>query len=83
MIFLYHASFFLKLFFEKENIDTLDTKGEVLLTILSSLAQDESRNISENCKWGIIRQFQNGKVLVNTNRFLGYDKDENGELIVN
>ena len=70
-------------FFEKENIDTLDTKGEVLLTILSSLAQDESRNISENCKWGIIRQFQNGKVLVNTSRFLGYDKDENGELIVN
>ena len=70
-------------FFEKENIDTLDTKGEVLLTILSSLAQDESRNISENCKWGIVRQFQNGKVLVNTSRFMGYDKDENGELIIN
>ncbi|WP_242652578.1 recombinase family protein [Desulfofarcimen acetoxidans] len=70
-------------FFEKENIDTMDTKGEVLLTILSSLAQDESRNISENCKWGIIRQFQSGKVLVNTARFLGYDKDENGELVIN
>lgn len=70
-------------FFEKENIDTLDSKGEVLLTILSSLAQDESRNISENCRWGIIRQFENGRVLVNTTRFLGYDKNEDGELIIN
>ena len=39
--------------FEKENINTLDAKGEVLLTILSSLAQDESRSISENCTCGV------------------------------
>ncbi|SKA92247.1 Site-specific DNA recombinase [Clostridium sp. USBA 49] len=70
-------------YFEKENIDTLDSKGEVLLTILSSLAQDESRNISENSRWGIVRRFQQGKVRVNHKRFLGYDKDENGELIIN
>ena len=38
-------------YFEKENINTLDSTGELLFTILSSLAQDESRNISENCKW--------------------------------
>lgn len=71
------------IFFEKENINTLDSKGEVLLTILSSLAQDESRNISENIKWSYARQFQNGRVIVNHKRFLGYDKDENGELIIN
>jgi site-specific DNA recombinase len=70
-------------YFEKENIDTLDSKGEVLLTILSSLAQDESRNISENSRWGIVRRFQQGKVRVNHKRFLGYDKDENGDLIIN
>lgn len=70
-------------YFEKENIDTLDSKGEVLLTILSSLAQDESRNISENSRWGIVRRFQQGKIRVNHTRFLGYDKDENGELIIN
>ncbi|WP_160678043.1 recombinase family protein [Clostridium sp. C8-1-8] len=70
-------------YFEKENIDTMDSKGEVLLTILSSLAQDESRNISENSRWGIVRRFQQGKVRVNHKRFLGYDKDENGELIIN
>jgi DNA invertase Pin-like site-specific DNA recombinase len=69
--------------FEKENINTLDSKGEVLLTILSSLAQDESRNISENCTWGIRRKFEQGKVFVNHVKFLGYDKDEEGNLIIN
>ena len=50
--------------FEKENIDTLDAKGEVLLTILSSLAQDESRNISENSTWGIRKRFEIGLKLI-------------------
>lgn len=70
-------------FFEKENIDTLDSKGEVLLTILSSLAQDESRSISENSTWGIRRRFEQGKVTVNHKKFLGYDKDEQGNLVIN
>lgn len=69
-------------FFEKENIDTMDSKGEVLLTILSSLAQDESRSISENSRWGIARRFQQGKVRVNHKKFTGFDKDENGELVI-
>lgn len=69
--------------FEKENINSLDSKGEVLLTILSSLAQDESRSISENCTWGIRRRFEQGKVHVNHTKFLGYDKDDNGELVIN
>lgn len=69
--------------FEKENINTLDAKGEVLLTILSSLAQDESRSISENSTWGIRRRFETGKHKMSTKRFLGYDSDEKGKLIVN
>lgn len=69
--------------FEKENINTLDAKGEVLLTILSSLAQDESRSISENSTWGIRRRFEQGKHKMSTKRFLGYDMDEEGHLIVN
>ena len=69
--------------FEKENIDTMDSKGEVLLTILSSLAQDESRSISENCTWGIRRRFEQGKHKMSTKRFLGYDYDENENLVVN
>ncbi|HEM4204741.1 recombinase family protein [Streptococcus suis] len=69
--------------FEKENIDSLDSKGEVLLTILSSLAQDESRSISENATWGIRKKFERGEVRVNTTKFMGYDKDDNGRLIIN
>ena len=69
--------------FEKEAIDTLDAKGEVLLTILSSLAQDESRNISENSTWGIRKRFEIGQYKMSTKRFLGYDADENGKLVVN
>jgi len=69
--------------FEKENINTLDSKGEVLLSILSSLAQDESRSISENSTWGIRRRFEQGKVAVNHTKFMGYDKDEEGSLIIN
>ncbi|MBK5242048.1 recombinase family protein [Clostridium sp.] len=69
--------------FEKENINTLESSGEVFLTIFSSIAQDESRNISENSRWGIVKGFKDGKVFCNTTRFLGYDKDENGELIIN
>nr|DAG19034.1 MAG TPA: integrase [Caudoviricetes sp.] len=69
--------------FEKENINTLDATGELLFTILSSLAQDESRNISENCKWGIRSKFQEGKPHINTYKFMGFDKGEDGRLIIN
>lgn len=69
--------------FEKENIDTLDAKGEVLLTILSSLAQDESRSISENSTWGIRKRFEAGQYSMSTMRFMGYDRDEHGKLVVN
>ena len=56
---------------------------QVLLTILSSLAQDESRSISENCTWGIRRRFETGKQKMSTKRFLGYDTDETGKLVIN
>ena len=51
--------------FEKEGINTLEGTGEILITILSSLAQEESRNISENIRWGVVRKFEKGKVIVN------------------
>lgn len=68
--------------FEKEGLNTLDATGEIVLTILSSLAQEESRNISENVKWGIARRFENGVVMVNHNKFMGYTKNEEGELVI-
>lgn len=69
--------------FEKENINTMDGAGELLFTILASLAQDECRSISENTKWGIRSLYRQGVVHLNTNNFLGYDKDENGKLVIN
>ena len=70
------------IFFEKENVNTLDSKGEFLITLLGSLAQEESSNISQITRMGIAYRFQEGKVIVNHNRFLGYTKDENGELVI-
>ncbi|HEL1148966.1 recombinase family protein [Streptococcus equi] len=70
-------------FFQKENINTLDSKGEFVLTLMSSFAQEESRSISENCTWGQRKRFADGKVSIPFARFLGYDRGENGELVVN
>lgn len=70
-------------YFEKENIWTFDSKGELLITIMSSLAQEESRSISENCTWGMRKRFADGKVTVPFQRFLGYDRGEDGNLIIN
>ena len=50
---------------------------------MSSLAQEESRSISENCTWGQRKRFADGKVTVPFGRFLGYDRGPNGELLIN
>jgi site-specific DNA recombinase len=69
-------------YFEKENINTLDTKGEILLTIMASLAQQESQSLSQNVKLGIQYRYQQGKIHINHNRFLGYTKDKDGNLVI-
>ena len=51
-----------EVYFEEQNIYTMDGKGEVLLTIMSSIAQEESRNISEHVTWGMRKRFADGKV---------------------
>ena len=72
-----------EVYFEKENIWTFDGKGELLLTIMSSLAQEESRSISENCTWGQRKRFADGRPSVAYKRFLGYDRGPNGGFVVN
>lgn len=72
----------IRIIFEKENIDTMGSSGELLITILSSQAQEESRNLSENVHWGIARKFEQGNVRVNHNKFLGYTKDSSGRLVI-
>ena len=70
-------------YFEKENIWTFDSKGELLLTIMSSLAQEESRSISENVTWGHRKRFADGKVSFAYSRVLGLEKDADGNIVVN
>ena len=64
--------------FEKENLHTFDPKCEVMLTIMSSLAQEESRSISENVRWGQQKSMQDGKVFLPYKHFLGYRKGADG-----
>ena len=67
-----------EIYFEKENIYTLDSKGELLITIMSSLAQEESRSISENVTWGQRKRMADGKISLPYRHFLGYEKGEDG-----
>lgn len=67
-----------EVFFEKENIYTLDSKGELLITIMSSIAQEESRSISENVTWGQRKRFADGKVSLPYKNFLGYERGLDG-----
>ncbi len=69
-----------EVYFQKENIYTLDSKGELLITIMSSLAQEESRSISENVTWGQRKRFADGKVSLAYSSFLGYRKGEDGQM---
>ncbi len=72
-----------EIIFEKENIKTLLGDGELMLTVLSSFAQEESKNVSDNLKWRVKKKFERGELIINTTRFLGYDKDEYGDLVIN
>ena len=69
-----------EVFFEKENIYTMDSKGEFLITLLSSIAEEESRSISENVKWGQRKRFADGKYSVPYTHFLGYRKGAEGNM---
>ncbi len=67
-------------FFEKENIYSDDPKIDFFLTIMSSIAQEESRSISSNIKWSYKKRFKEGKILLNPKNFLGYGKDDEGNI---
>ena len=68
----------IEIYFEEQNIWTLDSKGELLITIMSSLAQEESRSLSENTTWGQRKRFSDGKVSLPYSQFLGYERGDDG-----
>ena len=63
-----------EVYFEKENIYTFDSKGELLITIMSSLAQEESRSLSENVTWGMRKKFADGNYTIHYKEFMGYER---------
>lgn len=68
--------------FETQNIDTSTPGGDVLLTILAATAEEESRTISKNIKWAMQKKFEKGDFMLNYNRFMGYTRDENHNLVI-
>ncbi len=68
-------------YFERENINTLSEQSELMLTILSSIAQGEAENISINTRWGVQKRFKDGSFIPSCIAY-GYTKDENGEIII-
>lgn len=68
--------------FEEQYINTLSGQGEMLLTLLASIAEEERKSVSENVRWRKRKDFEKGKSFINTNSLLGYIKDDNGNIIV-
>lgn len=66
----------INIFFQKENLDTSSVVSEMLLTVLAAFAQEESRSISENVKWGIRRRFEIGEARWCPTYGYRYEKEE-------
>ncbi len=70
-------------FFEKENLHTMDAAGEMLLTLVAAFAESEMESHSENVKWGKRRRFERGIIeTINISNMLGFHQDYNGVTIV-
>ena len=68
-------------YFESQKINTLTEKSELLLTVLSSIAQGESEDFSGNNKWAVKKRFADGTFTLSMPAY-GYTKDENGEPVI-
>ena len=67
---------------EKENLNNYNKEMRTIMGIYAAFSQEESKSMSDNIKWGIRERMREGKVCLNCTRFLGYEKDENGRLVV-
>jgi len=68
--------------FEKENINTMSAESELILTILSSIAEEESKSISQNLKWSHQKRAQEGNPVRFSVKLLGYEYNNKNELII-
>ena len=72
----------IQVYFEKENLYSNDEKGNLVLTIMASIAQQESLSISQNVKLAFKYKYQRGEFMLNYKNFLGYTMDENNNLVI-
>ena len=77
---LFHLG--VKVEIEKENLNNYNKEMRTIMGIYAAFAQEESKSMSDNIKWGIRAKMCSGGVCLNCTRFLGYDKDKNGRLVV-
>lgn len=71
-----------KVYFEKENLNNYDKEMRTMMGIYAGFAKEESKSMSDNIKWGIRERMREGKVCLNCTRFLRYEKDKNGKLVI-
>lgn len=71
-----------EILFEKERLSSLDEKTDMVLNLMASIAQEESRSISANIRWAIRNRMKNGTQIIPTAGLLGYDNDEDGNMII-
>ena len=69
--------------FEEQRINTLSSDGELMLTVLASVAEEERKSVCGNVRWAVRSRYKRGEAMINANQLLGYAKDEKGHLIVN
>lgn len=71
----------INMYFENENLNSIEDEAEFAITLSGILAQEESRNLSENIQWGYQRKFENGDIFTKYKNFMGYQY-ENGNLVI-
>ncbi len=71
----------INMYFENENLNSIEDEAEFAITLSGILAQEESRNLSEKIQWGYQRKFENGDIFTKYKNFMGY-QCENGNLVI-
>lgn len=71
-----------EVYFEKERLSSLDDKTDMVLSLMASIAQEESRSISANIRWAIKNRMKDGTQKIPTNSLLGYETDEDGDMVI-
>lgn len=69
--------------FEEQKINTLKADGELMLTVLGAIAEEERKAVCSNIRWSIQKRYKNGEASTSIKKVLGYERDANGEVVIN